>query len=141
MITIQIIATPVSKINVDRKTGLQYIKSHLATIYRDGKRYKVTATSSLDGVQIVVSGSDKPTGWENFCSKWAERFQKAPIRWGYSFVGGRVSDAPIDYFGQWDIRLVIDKSHSPKPLYPSSRDCNKVRAQARHNNLLKGLTY
>jgi len=88
MIAIQLFATPVATVNV--RNSISYIEYHIATLYRNKERYKVTITYNLSsGTTVCVSGKTKATGWEPFCKKWAERFKKwsGMISWGHSWKG------------------------------------------------------
>lgn len=140
MITIVIHATPTQKFTPQSKehSGMNAnIQFHVATMYRGKERFKVFATSSIEGVIYTMTSKDKPTGWEDFCRKWAERIKLAHIAWGHHYVNGLVTEQVEEYFNQWKCRLVIDKSNNP--LSKVYKNYDSVRVQARQSLRAKQL--
>ena len=92
MISIQLFATPMA--TVATKNGIVTTTYHIANIYRGRERFKVLFSTGLEGSRWGVVGSDKPTGFEPFCQKWANRFKAIAslISWGYSWNGNTFTD-------------------------------------------------
>jgi hypothetical protein len=87
MVGIQFFATPIA--TATPHNGIVTTTYHVANLYRGRERYKVWFTTGLEGSRWGVTGHNKPTGFEPFCLKWAERFKKIAglISWGYSWNG------------------------------------------------------
>jgi len=93
MISIQLFATP--QAIVATKNGIVNTTYHIANLYRGRERYKVLFSTGLEGTCWCVVGNDKPTGFEPFCQKWANRFKAIAtlISWGYSWNGYNCTDS------------------------------------------------
>ena len=93
MIGIQLFATPAAKAAIFN--GIVSTTYHVANLYRGRERYKVLFSTGLEGSRWGVVGNGKPTGFEPFCQKWANRFKAIAslISWGYSWNGYTFTDA------------------------------------------------
>jgi len=93
-IGIILFATP--KVIIRKRNSIPYTYYHIANIYRNKEKYRVTMNCSIDTGSITysVSGVNKPTGFEPFCKKWAERFKiwAGMINWGYDWEGFTFTD-------------------------------------------------
>ena len=144
MVAIQLFATPQAK--VAQKNGIVYTTYHIANLYRGSERYKVLVTTGLQGAHWGVVGGKKHSGFEPFCTKWANRFKAIAslISWGYSWNNFTCTDAieaevlkycdrlqvvtcyPLD--SELDNLLSLHRSHG-KCNY--SRDYIKLKKSAR----------
>jgi len=108
MISIILFATPQANIVVHNNVpSLVY---HVATLYRNRGRYKITLTCNIDtGSTYCVVGNGKSTGWEPFCRKWSDRFQKwgKMISWGYDWEGHTFTDKVEAEIGKYCDRLQV----------------------------------
>ena len=107
MIAIQFFATPVAKATI--LNGIVTTTYHIANLYRNRERYKVWLSIGLNGEQWGVTGSDKVTGFEPFCRKWAQRFKAFAglVSWGYSWNGNTFTNSIEEEMYKYCDRLQI----------------------------------
>lgn len=101
MVGIQLFATPAAKAAIFN--GMVSTTYHVANLYRGRERYKVWLSIGLEGARWRVTGSDKKTGFEPFCQKWAKRFEEFStlvsggysclVCWGYSWNGSKSTNS------------------------------------------------
>ena len=116
MIGIQLFATPMA--TVATKNGIVTTTYHIANIYRGRERFKVLFSTGLKGSRWGVVGGDKPTGFEPFCQKWAERFEEFStlISWGYSWNGSKSTNSIEELMCKYCDRLQVVTCY-PKQEY------------------------
>ena len=129
MIGIQLFATPAAKAAIFN--GIVSTTYHVANLYRGRERYKVWLSIGLEGAQWRVTGSDKKTGFEPFCQKWAERFEEFSTRisWGYSWSGGRsansIEELMCKYCDKLQVVTCYPKQNYLKTCMSLHRSCGK----------------
>ena len=107
MIGIQLFATPAAKAAIFN--GIVSTTYHVANLYRGRERYKVWFSIGLEGARWGVTGSDKKTGFEPFCQKWAKRFKEfsALVSWGYSWNGNTFTNSIEELMCKYCDRLQV----------------------------------